>query len=340
MLTKRNIQIFKCIVDEFIQNAEPVGSMMLKRKYDLPFSSATIRNDMMYLEEIGYLEKTHTSSGRIPSTLGYKFYCEHLLDNKLDDQVEFAITEIMKDKQLNLNEAIQQSCDILSKMTNLTSGALGPLAEKQRLEHIKLFPINDRSAVCVFICDSGHTENKNFLFDRKVSVEDIQRCCEILNDRLKGTLIEEVMDKLESLRPILAKNVERHEMLYHAFVKAFMKFASDNVYFSGKENMLYQPEFSDLEKLKELMRMIENKTIWQEISDNSQKLALKKKDGSKMIWLDDVAVVTNTFSINDEEGKLMVVGPARMDYDRIVGLLDYIALLIEKMYGSGGNHER
>ena len=198
MLTNRRIQILKAIVDEFVQTAEPVGSKTLMEKYNLPYSSATIRNDMQYLEEVGYLEKMHTSSGRIPSTLGYKFYCEHLMENKVDPTMEYALQQIYNDDNMNVESVIQATCNVLSQMTNLTTGVLGPDAHNQRLEHVKLFPISDRSAVCVFITDNGYTETKNFQFEEAISVDDIQNCCDILNDRLKGSYINDLVDKMET----------------------------------------------------------------------------------------------------------------------------------------------
>jgi len=123
MLTPRRIEIFKAIVDEYIRAAEPVGSSTLRQKYKLPYSSATIRNDMQVLEEMGYLEKTHTSSGRIPSTQGYKFYVENLLeDSNVDKKMQMAIHDAFDVSNMNVEDAVRHSCQILSEMTNLTTG--------------------------------------------------------------------------------------------------------------------------------------------------------------------------------------------------------------------------
>ncbi len=334
MLTDRQLDIFKSIVDEFVLTAEPVGSKTLMQKYSLPYSSATIRNDMQYLEEIGYLEKTHTSSGRVPSSLGYKFYCEHCLESKVDKKMELTIQSMFDSNHVNMDDAIMMSCNILSQMTNLTSGVLGPGSSHHCLEHIKLFPIDKRSAVCVLITDSGHTENKTFQFNDDLSLDDVTNCCNILNDRLRGTRIENVVEKMQSLRPILAEHVIRHEMLFQAFLKAFTKFASDNVYFSGTDKLLYQPEFADVEKIKGLMKMLDDRTMWRQLTNQTQEIALKTHDGCEMVWLDDVAVVSSKFRLSDkEEGKLMVLGPSRMDYERVTTLLDMMAAMIEKIYG-------
>lgn len=337
MLTARRIQIFKCIVEEFIKTAEPVGSKMLMEKYELPYSSATIRNEMFELEEMGYLEKTHTSSGRVPSTIGYKFYCENLMENKIDAQMEVALKDVFA-PNVHFEDAIKKSCEIVSQMTNLASGVLGPSASAQHLEHIKLFQINERSAVAIFITDAGHTENRTFTFQDDVSVEDIQKCTDILNDRLKGTLIEDVVEKIQYVKPILASSVKRHEILFQAFLQAFTKFASDNVYFSGAGNILYQPEFSDIENIRKLLKMFEDTSIWRNISNESQ-MAVKTSSNSELVWLDDVAVISSSFKINSEEGKLMVVGPPRMDYDRVVTLLEYVSDMIEQAYGQGGQKD-
>ena len=197
MLTARNIEILKAIVDEFIESAEPVGSKTLVDKYHLPYSSATIRNDMAALEVMGYLEKPYTSAGRIPSNKGYQFYCEHLIHKEADDSMKYALSNIFTKESMNIDDAIKESCRVISDMTNLASGVLGPDANNQTLEHIKLFPIDSKTAVCVFITNIGHTENKVFNFKEDLSVEDIKNCTGILNDRLKGTSIGSLKDKLE-----------------------------------------------------------------------------------------------------------------------------------------------
>jgi len=182
-LTQRMVNILKAIVDEFVATAEPVGSKTLVDKYDLPYSSATIRNDMATLESLGYLEKPHTSAGRIPSNKGYQYYCEHLLQKDMDEEVKYALANIFDRKSANIEDAIKESCKIVSEMTNLATGMLGPDAKNQTLEHIKVFQIDPKTAVCVFITNTGYTENKTFNFQDEVTVEDIETCTDILNDR-------------------------------------------------------------------------------------------------------------------------------------------------------------
>ena len=339
MLTARQIEILKAIIEEFIETAEPVGSKTLVDKYDLPYSTATIRNEMVVLEEEGLIEKTHTSSGRVPSAKGYRYYAEHLLQDKMDENLALTIKNAFNVSTLNSEEVIKLSCDVLSNMTNMTSMVLGPDAQKQRLSHIKLFPVDEKSAVAVFITDTGHTESKMFQFDQKVSVGDIQTTTDILNDRLTGTPISEVVEKMESIRPIIAAAVERHEILFRAFVDAFIKFASDNVYFSGRDRMLYQPEFADIEKLKGMMSMLENSELFRTIHEGEGTLLLNRSDQNQLVWKDDIAIVTSKVHIRDEEeAQLMLVGPNRMDYEKVISLMNYITDMVENIL-KGGRHD-
>ena len=337
-LTQRMVDILKAIVDEFVATAEPVGSKTLVDKYGLPYSSATIRNDMAALETMGYLEKPHTSAGRIPSNKGYQYYCEHLLKKDMDDEVKYALANIFDKRSANIEDAIKQSCKIVSEMTNLASGMLGPDAKNQSLEHIRVFQIDPKTAVCVFITNTGHTENKTFYFQDEVTIEDIQTCTDILNDRLKGTLIHDLPEKLESIKPILTKSIQRFEMLYNAFAGAFVKFASETLYFDGTTNMMYQPEYADIEKLKELTKFFDDSKLFRSLVDkqtgNNDVVAVTPK-GTELVWKDDIAIVSSEIKISDnpkDNARLMVVGPRRMEYSRVVNLLDFICSEIEKMF--------
>ena len=333
MLTERQIKIFKAIVDVFTKTAEPVGSKALMDVLDFSCSSATIRNEMAVLEEIGLLEKTHTSSGRIPSSKGYRFYVEHLMEKQLDDSVKNSLQKVFSERHYSIEEIVKKSCDILSQMTSLTSVVLGPESRSQLLQHIQLIPLTQRSAVAIFVTDHGHTENKTFHFNTDVSIEDIKTCTDLLNDKLSGTPICDVVDRMREIEPLLASHVARHEVLFEAFVNAFMRFATENVYCSGQSNMLYQPEFADIEKLKELMKMLEDSSLFRQIANHEGNMAIEIGGEHELVQVDNVAVISSKFRIGDnEQGELMVVGPTRMQYNRVVALMEYMSKVIEDMY--------
>ena len=333
LLTNRQIAIFKAIVDEFTKTAEPVGSKRLIDLLDFSCSSATIRNEMAALEEMGLLEKTHTSSGRIPSSKGYRFYVENLMEKQLDEGIKDSLQEVFRQRHFSMDEVVKKSCEILSQMTSLTSVVLGPESRYQTLQHVQLFPLTERSAVAVFITDHGHTENKTFHFQADASLEDIKTCCNILNDKLVGTPICNVVERMKEIEPLIASHVARHEVLFEAFVSAFMKFASEHVYCSGQSNMLYQPEFADIEKLKELMKMLEDSSLFRQIANHEGNVAIEIGGENNLIQMDNVAVVSSRFKMNDkEEGELMIVGPTRMQYNRVVALMEYMSKVLEDMY--------
>ena len=335
MLTQRMIEILKAIVDEFVETAEPVASKTLVDKYKLPYSSATIRNEMVVLEKEGYIEKPHTSAGRVPSNKGYKFYCENLLEKNIDEEVQYALSNIFSDSSMNVEDCVKESCKMISDMTNLTSGVLGSDSKSQTLEHLSVFPLDNKTAVCVFVTNTGHTENKTFNFQDEVSSEDIKTCADILNERLKGTPIVDLKEKLESIKPIIVQSVKRHEMLFNAFVGAFSRFASEKLYFSGTSKLMYQPEYSDVEKLKNLIKVFDNPESIREVIDNkdiTDIVAITPK-GTELFWKDDLAIVTSEIKLSHSDiGRLMVVGPRRMEYNRVISLLDFITKQIEDLY--------
>lgn len=336
MLSERQVAILKAIVESFISNAEPVGSKNLVEKFNLPFSSALVRSEMSALEEAGYIEKTHTSSGRVPSAQGYRYYVENIMEEKHDNKLELVLNSVFSDREVKIEEVIKRSCDILSQMTNLTSMVLGPDGDTQTLQHINLFPLDHNQAVAVFITNTGHSENKLFNFDEEVSIDELNNCCSILNERLVGVKLNEIPEILPLLKPILAQSVKQYEMVFQAFFNAFLKFANQNFYLSGTNNLFDQPEFTDMNKLKQLMSMLENSSIWKDIGADQNALRLTHSDHASLVWKDDMAVVTSKFKLSDDQsGQLMVVGPNRMEYDRIVSLMEFMSKAIEKVYGKG-----
>lgn len=333
-LTNRQIKVFKAIVEEFTRTAEPVGSRTLMNLLDFNVSSATLRNEMATLEELGLLEKTHTSSGRVPSSKGYRYYVDHLMVKHLEPKMMNALQTVFDSRNSSMEEVVRQSCDILSQMTNLTSMALGPNAMYQTLQHISLIPLSDKSAVAIFVTNHGHTENKTFSFKESISMNDLTTACDLLNGKLVGVPLNEVVERMIELQPLLAASVQRHEMLFEAFVNAFLKFANDQYYFSGQSNMLYQPEFADIEKLKKLMNILEDSSVWRRIASGNKGTTIRiGHDNSSYLNTDEVSVVTSNFKVHGkEEGQLMIVGPTRMPYNEVVALMEYVSRRIEEMF--------
>lgn len=337
MLTARQMLIFKCIVEEFIENAEPVGSKALMVKYKLPYSSATIRNEMNFLENYGYLEKTHISSGRIPSKEGYRFYVHNLGKVDLDENTKNQVATIFSKRRRNLNEMVHESCNMLSELTHLTSVALGNSSD-DTLQRISVVPLENGRVTAIIITNQGHVENKVFQFSSDIEMEDLLSCVNIMNELLIGTPITEVAFRLErDVRPILSVKIKQHEELFNAFLEAFVKFASNSVYFSGKENMLYQPEYNDVDKLRRIVTAFEDAQVWKTMPLSLEDgIQIKIGSESPMSTVDDVSVISASFKTgHTSKGSISVIGPTRMPYEKVVALVEYVSENIEKAFMEG-----
>ncbi|MED9812682.1 MAG: heat-inducible transcriptional repressor HrcA [Longibaculum muris] len=335
MLTARQLLILKCIVEEFVETAEPVGSKTLMAKYQLPYSSATIRNEMSFLEEHGFLEKTHTSSGRIPSTEGYRFYVNTLMQPSVDDEVKNQVATILGNRHRSLNEIIKESCQMLSELTHLTTVALGPNSGYERLQNITLVPLTEHSVTAIIVTDKGHVENRNFNVKNNAYLEDLTSCVNVMNELLDGTPINQVAFRLErDVKPILSARIKEHEVLFNAFLEAFMKFANSHVYFSGKENLLYQPEYNDVNKLRRLVTAFENSQSWKSLEPIALEEGVSVRIGSDspIEDLNDVSVISASFKTgNESKGSISVIGPTRMPYEKVVSLVEYISQSLEEV---------
>ncbi|NJE44615.1 heat-inducible transcriptional repressor HrcA [Massilimicrobiota sp. SW1139] len=343
MLTARQLLILKCIVEEFVETAEPVGSKTLMTKYQLPYSSATIRNEMSFLEEHGYLEKTHTSSGRVPSTKGYRFYVDTLMQPSVDDEVKNQVSTILGDRHRSLNEIIKESCQILSQLTHLTTVALGPNAIYEHLQNITLVPLSEHTVTAIIVTDKGHVENRNFNITNNAYMEDLTSCVNVMNELLDGTPMNQVVYRLErDVKPILSARIKEHEVLFNAFLEAFMKFANNNVYFSGKENMLYQPEYNDVNKLRRLVTAFENSQSWKSLEPIALEDGVTVRIGSDspIKDLNDVSVISASFKTgNESKGSISVIGPTRMPYEKVVSLVEYISKSLEEVLVSQNDED-
>ncbi len=330
----RKDTILKYIVEHFISTAEPVGSKTLLETYHLNCSSATIRNEMNALENEGYLEKTHTSSGRVPSEKGYEYYVKNLRGQRVDEQVKNALQVVLDKKIKSVEQVMQEACEILSNMTNLASAVLGPSAEEERLVKVQVIPLSANSATAVFVTDKGYVENKTFILDDALAMNDLEKMITTLNDRLTGSKISEVLPKLEAMRPALTDYFVNQKMLYEVLFEAFVRFTGERMELYGKDALFHQPEFeSDAKKLRRLIGLLDDPKAFREAvkegADAGDGVSVKiGKEG------EDLSIVSAAVQIPGEGPgtTLTVLGPTRMDYDRVVSILQYFAETLEKYF--------
>ncbi len=322
MLNKRQEELLKLIVEEYIKTARPVSSQGLATS--LNCSSATIRNEMANLEEIGLIEKNHISSGRIPSERGYRFYVDNIMKPKeITGEDVLKLQTIFHNNQLMLEDYITKSVEIVSEMTNLTAIVLGSSSKENKLSKIEVIPINETALVAIIITDKGHVEHKNIIVDDNVSLEEVRKTVELINKLIIGTPIEEVSSKLEfEVKPVIAKYIKQHEVLYNAFYNAFNDFKNTNVEVSGRNNILMQPEFNNTDKIRQIVNKLEDKNIVDSIKETESGINIYI--GSENEFDKDVTIIKAKYDINGEEGTIALVGPKRMEYDKAVSMLDYI----------------
>ncbi len=328
MLTERQENILKLIITEYIRLARPVGSNLICE--ELKCSSATIRSEMATLEDLGLLEKTHTSSGRIPSEKGYRYYVDHLMEPKeLNGEDMLKLQIIFNNQQLELNDYLSESLRLISEMTSYTSIVLGGTSHDNKLKEINVIPIDQENLIIIVITDKGHVENKKVTL-KNVSLDEIKKTVNLINDLIIGTPIDEVSGKLEfEIKPIIGRYVKEHEIVYNTFYQVFKDFSSKNINVVGKNNILKQPEFNNIEKVQNIFGKLENKEdIINNITEenNDIKIYIGKENSLD----DEVTIIKTKYRTAGEEGTIAIVGPKRMDYEKVVTLLEYIKNNIEK----------
>ena len=335
MLTDRQLLILQVIVDDFIQFAQPVGSRSLAKKPEISLSSATIRNEMADLEELGFIEKTHTSSGRIPSEKGYRYYVDHLLSpQKLGKHDIHTIKSIFAERIYELEKIVQKSARILSELTNYTTIVLGPDVKENKLRKIQIVPLNKEAAVAIIITDTGHVENKVVQLPKSVNISDIEKLVNILNERLSGVPLEQLNDKLfKEVIVLLRKHIQNYDILLTSIADTLRVTHSDKLFFGGKTNMLSQPEFHDIDKVRGLLDLIEQEDGFYEIiRNNPSGIHIKigrENDISAMV---DCSFITASYSIGEEQlGSIAVLGPTRMEYSRVISLMKFMASDLSKV---------
>jgi len=329
MITERQINLLKLIVEEYIKTARPVGSKALCE--NLNCSSATIRNEMSALEELGLLEKTHTSSGRVPSDTGYRYYVDNIMVPKeLNGDDMLKLQTIFKNNSLVLSDTIVKSMEIISELTNYTAIVLGEASKENLLSKIEVVPLSDNKFIAIVITDKGHVEHRNMEIEEYVSLEEIRKTVELINKIIVGSPIDEICAKLEfEVKPIIGSYIKQHEALYNAFYNALNDFKEEtNIKVSGTKNILMQPEFDNTKKIREIISKFEDKNLVSSIKEEDNGINIYI--GSENTLDDDVAIIKTKYKVNGEEGTIAMIGPKRMEYDRVTALLDYIKKNIER----------
>ena len=327
MLNERQTKLLKIIVEDYIKTARPIGSKAICD--ELKCSSATVRNEMGDLEDLGLLEKMHTSSGRVPSEKGYRYYVDNIMEpKKLTGEEMLKLQTIFRNNSLVLSDAIEKSMEIISELTSYTTIVLGNQSDDNLVSKVEVVPITDTHLIALVVTDKGHVEHRDVNMSNKVDMAEIKQTVEIINKLIVGTPISQVSSKLEyEVKPVINECIKEHDILYNAFYNAFNDFTRSEVKVKGTSNILMQPEFNKADRIREIISKFDDQTIVNKIKEDDSGVNIYI--GSENDFDDDVTIIKTKYSVHGEEGTIALIGPKRMEYERVVTLLEYIKKNIE-----------
>lgn len=333
----RQKELLKIIVETYIQTFKPVGSKSLVDHFKV--SSATIRNDMVLLEDLNLLEKEHLSSGRIPSEAGYRYYVDNLMKPKdITGEDVLKLQTILNNNNLVVSDAIQKCMEIISDITHYTSVIIGPSADMSTLKQISIIPLDDeddesgdRRVVAVLVTNQGVVENKQVNISKDINLMELIKTSEIINKALVGTPLSKITERLElEIKPRIKDVINRYEEVCNFFSSAFRDFTIDNsdVVFGGKTNILDYKEYDTPDKVKDMISKLENTELVKNISTNDSDINVYI--GEETEFDPDVTIIKTHYKVGNDEGTLAIIGPKRMEYDKVFTLLNFLKSYIEK----------
>jgi heat-inducible transcriptional repressor len=327
MLTERQRMILHAIVDDYIRSAEPVGSRSISKRGDVGYSPATIRNEMADLEELGFLEQPHTSAGRVPSTKGYRYYVDHLI-GKSEVNEHDLIRSLVTEKMNQMEQVIQHTATILSNLTNYTSILLGPETFSTTLKHFGLVPLDANSAVAIIVTNTGHVENRTITIPSGMKMDDLEKVVAILNAKLVGVPFVRLRAKLHSeVGQELERYVDHYEQLLQVLDQALESEEEHRIFLGGTTNMLTQPEFKDVDKVKTILDLLdETPTILKMFSGMPSGIQVRIGTENDHKAISNCSIITATYAIDGQSlGTIGILGPTRMEYGKVISLLDLIS---------------
>lgn len=324
-LDKRKAFILQTVVYEYINTAEPVGSVTLTQKYNLGVSSATIRNEMAELEAGGYLVQPHTSSGRVPSDAGYRTYVDELMaPETLRPEDQQRIRDEFRAASRDLDEVIEQTTRLLGQLSRSLAFVIAPARSTQTFRHIQLIWLSARMGLAVVVTSLGTPTQTVFELARDASADDLTRLSNALNQNLGGKLLATITSK-ELAATVKAAGL--HDELASAVAKAFAEAADPSdplIAAAGAQNLLDQPEFHDLRKLRSILRIVEEqKRLYELAAESVTSEGTHVRIGHELGTdeISECSLVTVPYKLGDHAvGWLAILGPRRMPYGRLMAL--------------------
>ncbi|MEW6171836.1 MAG: heat-inducible transcriptional repressor HrcA [Bacillota bacterium] len=328
MLNERQERILAALIEDFIEMAEPVGSRTISRKHGLGLSPATIRNEMADLEEMGYLDQPHASAGRVPSERGYRYYVDNVMkpEEPCGEEKEL-ITAHIKTKAREIATVIKQTGSIIAQLTRYAALAVSPCG-KSVYRHIQLVHFGPGQAMVLVVLASGEVFHRVIPIPEGITSYDLEGISGVINANLKGLTVKDI--KFTILREIYTELSRYRNVLDHAFefIQEALATKEEYVYRGGLQSILSQPEFKNVERLRTLMGLLEqDEFLCDLLTSGTGRKGVDIRIGREFNREDirELSLVTAGYQIGKIGGVLAVLGPTRMRYARVVGLLRYAA---------------
>lgn len=337
MLNDRKKKILQLIIEDYISTAEPVGSRTIARKYDLGISPATIRNEMSDLELLGYLEQPHTSAGRIPSAQAYRLYVDSLVEpGSLTDNERALINGWFNERRRSLDEIFQSTAKILSRMTQNVSLVLANRDADAHFCYMKFLPLDERHAILCIITDDGSVDNCVIEIPLGMRMEELDYLAGKVSRLLEGRELSSIG---EDLLQAVHSNIAEDKILFTSLVRSIRrlrnKHMEQKVFLGGTKQLLNQPEFRDVERVRSLLGILEEERVVRDLLKSGEDSGLKITIGSenKFSGIQDCSMVQATYRLNGQiVGTMAVLGPTRMEYGKVISVMDYLHKYLQTMF--------
>lgn len=328
MLDKRKKKILQAVIDEYINTAEPVSSGALVKKYGLDYSSATVRNELAELENFGYLDKPHTSAGRVPSEKGYRFYVDELLNDQ-----DISIEEIkyiqskLSTKVNEIEELTKITSSTISEITHYTTVAIGPKVNMQIIEEIKFVLLGSRMLMVVIVTDNGLVKETIIKYDKDITTSQVETLNNLFNSKLKGKPLNKIDKPMEEY--ILSEITYSVDVIKPIIEQINKVIDEENkIYLEGANKAFDLPEFKSLEIAKNFVNILDTKDLVLDMLNSgiAKDINVYIGEENDNEQLKDFSVVTFKHSVGDKDlGTIGIIGPKRMDYSKVISVMKYIS---------------
>lgn len=344
-LDERKTKILQAVIRNYLETGEPVGSRTISKYTDLNLSSATIRNEMSDLEEMGYILQPHTSAGRIPSDKGYRFYVDSLMQEKEKEVGE--MQELLVQRQDKMENLLKQVVKVLAQNTQYATMISAPQARRNKLKFIQLSRVDARQLLAVIVTEGNVIKNNILPIEEELSDETILKLNILLNTNLTGLSIEEInLGMIALMKQQAGIHSDIVSEVIDAVAEAIHGEEDLEIYTSGTNNIFRYPELADQQSASELINTFEEKQLLGELLQDSEgdeeNTGIQVYIGAEtqVQSMKDCSVVTASYELGDGmKGTIGIVGPKRMDYDKVVGTLRTIQSQLDELYKPGKGKE-